>query len=740
MAARPGDALRFTAVEGSNSVQVRQTDVAGNTGPASAAFTFTLDTTSPAAPGVSLASDTGTSGSDHITNNGALTLTGLESGATVAYSTNGGTTWTLRSPRSRAQNSVQVRQTDVAGNTGPASAAFTFTLDTAPGGARSLAGERHRNVGQRPHHQQPRADAVRPREWREVGTRPMAARPGRQRTEIAQLVQGANTVEVRQTDVAGNVPGLGGFTFTLDTIVPSGPRGRTDERHRLIEQRSHHQQSGADTDQHRGGGQGRVLARRRRHLVDHAPTATQLVQGANTIDVRQTDVAGNISGVAAVTFTLDTVPPTIAITTPIAGDNIVNAAEAAAGFAINGTTSGVADGQTATIVLVNSANAVLDTYTPIVSGNAWSITVTSTQAQALANGSYTLKADVSDVAGNAASEASQALTVNKAALSIAITTPIASDNIVNAAEAAAGFSIQGTTTGVADGQIATITIVNSANTVLFTFNPVVSGNAWSVTVPGSDHLPDGSYTIKADVSDGVGNQAPEASQALTVDETDDHWTGGAGGNWATASNWASGVPTSTMTARLDFPGTYTVTSSSNVTINGLSSIPTVTLSIQGGTFTVANFAGQGPVILSGGTFDIGSSTANVLSFTQSGGELNGTGTLTVTGTGPVPASNFSAGTQSGSGTTIAQNGATFSSTGFGLDGGRTLQLGGASTTSGASRPDQSEQRQPEYRRERPGFRHADDLERGDVHRSDDGRAERLLPPPTAAATPGRRRW
>ena len=139
-----------------------------------------------------------------------------------------------------------------------------------------------------------------------------------------------------------------------------------------------------------------------------------------------------------------------------------------------------------------------------------------------------------------------------------------------------------------------------------------------------------------------------------------------------------------MNARLDFPGTYTVTSSSNVTINGLSSIPTVTLSIQGGTFTVANFAGQGPVILSGGTFAIGSSTANVVSFTQSGGELNGTGTLTVTGTGPVPASNFSDGTQSGSGTTLAQNGATFSSTGFGLDGGRTLQLGGASTTSGAS--------------------------------------------------------
>ena len=58
----------------------------------------------------------------------------------------------------------------------------------------------------------------------------------------------------------------------------------------------------------------------------------------------------------------------------------------------------------------------------------------------------------------------RALTVNKAALSIAITTRLPATSC-NAAEAAAGFSIQGTTTGVADGQIATITIVKSANTV-----------------------------------------------------------------------------------------------------------------------------------------------------------------------------------------------------------------------------------------------------------------------------------
>src|SRR5262249_6615963 len=135
-----------------------------------------------------------------------------------------------------------------------------------------------------------------------------------------------------------------------------------------------------------------------------APTLAQLVQGSNTIDVRQTDVAGNGSSLSPLTFTLDTAGPAAAITTPHAGGHVVNAAEAAAGFVIQGTTTGIADGQTATIVLVNSANAVVDTYTPTVSGNAWTITVTTAQAQALANGSYTVKADVSDVAGNAASE------------------------------------------------------------------------------------------------------------------------------------------------------------------------------------------------------------------------------------------------------------------------------------------------------------------------------------------------
>ena len=68
-------------------------------------------------------------------------------------------------------------------------------------------------------------------------------------------------------------------------------------------------------------------------------TPLGLADGAHTIVASETDLAGN-TGSARLTFTLDTTAPTIAIGT-IAGDNTVNAAEAAAGFTINGTASGL---------------------------------------------------------------------------------------------------------------------------------------------------------------------------------------------------------------------------------------------------------------------------------------------------------------------------------------------------------------------------------------------------------------
>src|SRR5260370_583295 len=117
----------FTAAEGANTVQVRQTDVAGNVS-ATTSFSFTLDTAA-AAPGVALATDSGSSASDHVTNVGTLAVSGVESSAAVQYSIDNGVHWTSSFTATEGANTVQVRQTDLAGNISGATS-FSFTLDT----------------------------------------------------------------------------------------------------------------------------------------------------------------------------------------------------------------------------------------------------------------------------------------------------------------------------------------------------------------------------------------------------------------------------------------------------------------------------------------------------------------------------------------------------------------------------------------------------------------------------------
>lgn len=137
----------FVAVEGTNTVHVRQIDAAGNIG-AATSFTFVRDTAAPNAPTVALTNDTGSSGSDKITSNGALTVTPSEAGGNVQYSTDGGTTWSSSFSAVEGANAVQVRQVDAAGNLGSATS-FSFTLDTVATGAPVITGFADDSGGER---------------------------------------------------------------------------------------------------------------------------------------------------------------------------------------------------------------------------------------------------------------------------------------------------------------------------------------------------------------------------------------------------------------------------------------------------------------------------------------------------------------------------------------------------------------------------------------------------------------
>jgi len=133
-----------------NDIQVRTkgtTDTAGNASTAiknSSAITF--DETGPSSQTLSLATDTGSSATDNITNDATINVSGLESGATWQYSTDGGSSWSNGSGTSFELSTdnvynagdIKVKQTDVAGNVGTAvSNTSAITLDTTGDGTSS---------------------------------------------------------------------------------------------------------------------------------------------------------------------------------------------------------------------------------------------------------------------------------------------------------------------------------------------------------------------------------------------------------------------------------------------------------------------------------------------------------------------------------------------------------------------------------------------------------------------------
>ncbi|WP_232459714.1 beta strand repeat-containing protein, partial [Burkholderia ubonensis] len=308
----------FSATEGVNDVQVRQTDIAGNTSSATS-FSFTLDT-SAAAPGVALTTDSGSSASDHITNVGTLNLSGVETGATVEYSTDGGHTWSASFSAVEGLNDVQVRQTDIAGNTSSATS-FSFTLDTsaaAPGVALttdsgSSAVDHITNVG-----------TLNLTGIETGATVEYSTDGGHTWSTSFSAVEGLNDVQVRQTDIAGNTSSATSFSFTLDTsaaapgvelAVDSGSSA-SDHVTNVGTLNLSGVETGATVEYSTDGG----------HTWS---TSFSAVEGLNDIQVRQTDIAGNTSSATSFSFTLDTsaAAPGVALTTDSgssASDHITN--------------------------------------------------------------------------------------------------------------------------------------------------------------------------------------------------------------------------------------------------------------------------------------------------------------------------------------------------------------------------------------------------------------------------------
>ncbi|WP_318591368.1 Ig-like domain-containing protein [Enterobacter kobei] len=228
-----------------------------------------------------------------------------------------------------------------------------------------------------------------------------------------------------------------------------------------------------------------------------------LKDGDASVQVSVTNVNGN-SASAGREYSVDATAPSVTINT-IAGDDILNAAEARSDLTVSGTSTAEA-GQTVT-VLLNGKD-----YTATVSADgSWTLNVPAADVAALGDGSVTVTASVSDKAGNPAS-VDHNLTVDITVPAVTINT-VAGDDVINIAEHAQAQIISGSATGAAAGDKVTVTLGGQTYTTVLD----AAGN-WSVGVPASviSALQDGTVTVTASVTDAAGNTGT-GSHNVTVD-------------------------------------------------------------------------------------------------------------------------------------------------------------------------------------------------------------------------------
>ena len=249
--------------------------------------------------------------------------------------------------------------------------------------------------------------------------------------------------------------------------------------------------------------------------------ATQLQDGASalTVSAQVTDQFGNTSATATQTFTVEETLPTVTIDAlALDGDNVINHAEAQDGVTLSGSVTGQAALSTFSITVIDES--FTNTYSAVVNtaGTGWTATIPGEDATQLQDGvgALTVTAQVTDQFGNTSATATQTFTVDETAPTVTINT-LAGDNVLNALEAQSNLTIGGSASGVEDGQHVTVTFNNHS------YDAVVTSNAWTTTVAASalTHamLPDGSYTVTANVSDAAGNPATSATRTMKVDET-----------------------------------------------------------------------------------------------------------------------------------------------------------------------------------------------------------------------------
>jgi len=334
--------------DGSHTLEVRACDALGNTtAPANyATATFTIDTKAPSVTLAALSPDP--------TNDNTPTLSGLATDTTspitsAEYRVDDGNwiaaeaideifdelsedfTFTM-AELDDGEYLVEVRATDIAGNVSPL-ASYAFTVDATPPSLTLNPFPSYTNdhtptlSGMATDTTSPIASV----EYRVDGGNWIAAEvidgifdePSEDFTfTMAELDDGEYLVEVRATDVAGNVSPLASHAFMVDVVPPSltlNPfHNYTNDNTPTLTGMATDTTSPIASVEYRVDGGNWIAAEAIDEIFDEPSenftfTMAELDDGEYLVEVRATDVAGNVSPLASHAFTMDTTAPSVTL-------------------------------------------------------------------------------------------------------------------------------------------------------------------------------------------------------------------------------------------------------------------------------------------------------------------------------------------------------------------------------------------------------------------------------------------
>ncbi len=448
--------------DGTISVDAVATDAAGNASPAGT-VSFSLDTNPPAAPALALGNEVanGATASEATASTGVVTLTAEANSSVIVTFSNGG-------------NTV----------------------------AKTIAGN---------------------------GSTPVPVQLNS--TDLAVLGDGTITVAAVATDAAGNASLAGTVSFRLDTNPPAAPalalgtgvaNGATASEATtttgVVTLTAEANSSVVVTFSNGGNTVTKTVTGNGSTPVPVLLSADNLAtlgDGTITVDAVATDAAGNASPAGTVSFSLDTNPPAAPVLA--LGTEVANGATSLEATATTGAVTIIAERNSSVVIAFSNSS---NTLTKTVTGNSTTpvpVQLNATDLAVLGDGTITVTAVATDVAGNASPAGSITFTLDTnppAAPALALGNEVA--NGATASEATASTGVV-TLTAEANSSVI-VTFSNGGNTVTKT----VAGNG-STPVPVQLNstdlavLGDGTITVAAVATDAAGNASLAGTVSFRLD-------------------------------------------------------------------------------------------------------------------------------------------------------------------------------------------------------------------------------